>query len=372
VTSAADFDADVFIAGGGPAGLAAAIAARQSGFRVLLADSQQPPIDKPCGEGLMPDGVRAARMLGVRIEAEQARPFRGILFQSNSGSVAADFPDGCGLGIRRSVLQQSLATAAAKSGAGLLWGERITGIANEAITLGTRRVRARWIVGADGTQSGLRRWAGLQEFRRDDRRFSFRQHFRLAPWSEYVEIHWGRRCQFYVTPVSAGEVSLVMMTRDPQLRIAAALQQFPVLRQRFETCEATTTERGALAATRKLRRVTRSNVALVGDASGTVDPITGDGLALAFKQAIALAGAFSAGSLSAYERAHAAIARRPRFMSDFMLLMDRSQFLQTRALTSFRARPHLFADLLAMHVGQLPPLRIAGTMAALGWQVATA
>ena len=47
---------DIFVIGGGPAGLATAIAARQRGFDVVVADGAQPPIDKPCGEGLMPDG----------------------------------------------------------------------------------------------------------------------------------------------------------------------------------------------------------------------------------------------------------------------------------------------------------------------------
>ncbi|MGB8062426.1 MAG: FAD-binding protein, partial [Candidatus Sulfotelmatobacter sp.] len=47
---------DVFVIGGGPAGLAAAIAARKCGLRVIVADAAQPPIDKACGEGLMPDG----------------------------------------------------------------------------------------------------------------------------------------------------------------------------------------------------------------------------------------------------------------------------------------------------------------------------
>ena len=40
---------DVFVIGGGPAGLATAIAARQRGFDVVVADGAQPPIDKPCG-----------------------------------------------------------------------------------------------------------------------------------------------------------------------------------------------------------------------------------------------------------------------------------------------------------------------------------
>ena len=58
---------DVFVIGGGPAGLAAAIAARQRGFRVIVADGMRPPIDKACGEGLMPDGLAALERLGIRV-----------------------------------------------------------------------------------------------------------------------------------------------------------------------------------------------------------------------------------------------------------------------------------------------------------------
>ena len=45
---------DVLVIGGGPAGLATAIAARMKGFDVTVVDGAKPPIDKACGEGLMP------------------------------------------------------------------------------------------------------------------------------------------------------------------------------------------------------------------------------------------------------------------------------------------------------------------------------
>jgi hypothetical protein len=93
---------------------------------------------------------------------------------------------------------------------------------------------------------------------------------------------------------------------------------------------------------------------------------------LAFKQATALAAALAAGDLSLYERAHRRLARRPSFMANFMLLMDRSSFLRKRSLAAFEAHPHLFANLLAMHVGNLTPVRFAATATELGWQVITA
>ena len=69
---------DVFVIGGGPAGLAAAIAARQLGFRVVVADGAKPPIDKACGEALMPDALKALERLGVAPAANEACRIRGV------------------------------------------------------------------------------------------------------------------------------------------------------------------------------------------------------------------------------------------------------------------------------------------------------
>src|SRR6201999_3423768 len=67
---------DVFVIGGGPAGLAAGIAARKKGFRVVVADGAQWPIEKACGEGLMPDSVAALRELGVSVGASDGQVMR--------------------------------------------------------------------------------------------------------------------------------------------------------------------------------------------------------------------------------------------------------------------------------------------------------
>jgi len=84
---------DVFIIGGGPAGLAAAIASRHRGFEVTVADGCRPPVDKPCGEGLMPDSCATLAKLGVLIPPREARSFLGIKFVSDDLSVEALFPE---------------------------------------------------------------------------------------------------------------------------------------------------------------------------------------------------------------------------------------------------------------------------------------
>ena len=72
---------DVLVIGGGPAGLATAIAARKKGFEVTVVDGAKPPIDKACGEGLMPNTLAALRELGVAICPADGQALRGIRFK---------------------------------------------------------------------------------------------------------------------------------------------------------------------------------------------------------------------------------------------------------------------------------------------------
>lgn len=336
---------------------------------MILADGARPPIDKACGEGLMPDCLRAAEQLGIFLPNDSAHELRGIRFYGNCHSIVADFPNGHGLSLRRTVLQPILAERARQVGVELRWGLPISDITGNTVTAGGREIKARWIVGADGSQSSVRRWAGLQVCTRNSQRFSYRQHYRMTPWSNFVEVYWGDESQFYVSPTGDEEVCVALLTRDPAHRIRESLAQFPELSERLAGAEPTNTERGRAVANCYLKRVTCETVALVGDASGTVDPITGQGLCMAFKQAGALAAALVREDLSHYEREHRRLARRPRFMADFMLLMDRSKFLRDRSLLALARYPHLFANLLAMHVGELNPVRFATTATALGLAV---
>lgn len=360
---------DVFIAGGGPAGLATAIAARQHGLSVLVADGAVPPIDKACGEGLMPDGVEALRHLGVTIPEDRREPFRGIRFVNGNQSAEATFPKGCGYGVRRTVLHEILTHHAAHAGACLAWKSPVTGISPNAAFVAGKLVRARWIVGADGAASRIRRWAALDTRERTSRRFASRRHYRVAPWADFMELHWSARSQIYVTTVGPDEVCVAMISNAAQMNLDESLADYPALSARLRGAEHASTERGAITVSRKLRRVYRDNVALVGDASAGVDAITGEGLCLAFHQSALLAECLATDDLARYQREHRQLVRRPTLMAKLMLFVARHATLRRRTMQVFESHPRHFAGMLAMHVGAGTPSDYVSNGISLGWQL---
>jgi flavin-dependent dehydrogenase len=108
--------ADIFVVGGGPAGLAMAVAARQRGLEVSVADGGTPPLDKPCGEGLTPHGLCALQRIGVNLPPLETHRFRGIRFVDARTAVDATFPNGFGLGVRRTDLHRIMVEHAERAG----------------------------------------------------------------------------------------------------------------------------------------------------------------------------------------------------------------------------------------------------------------
>ncbi|HEX2251669.1 MAG TPA: NAD(P)/FAD-dependent oxidoreductase [Thermoanaerobaculia bacterium] len=407
---------DLLVVGAGPAGLATAIHARRAGLTVRVVDRRPgPPVDKACGEGLMPDGVAALAALGVVPATLGGRPFRGIRyvdgdvvaeagFPAGSGRGNAGFRDpgsgdagpgdggpaavglrGAGLGLRRVRLHQALVSAAQAVGVEIEWSVVVDGLERrpgrdpggiledrgslghaeprfEALAAG-RVLPARWLVFADGLLSRGRRLAGLAARPVRHRRFGVRRHYAVptAAVPDVVEVWWGERCEAYVTPTGAGEVGIAMLWAGRTATFDHLLAGFPRLAERLADAEIVSRDRGAGPLRQRVRGVVRGNLALVGDAAGYVDAITGEGLSLAFHQAAALAAAVAAGDLAHYAADHRRLGRLPDTMTRLLLALERRPPLRRRALRALAADPVLFSRLLAIHTRALPPR-------ALGWQ----
>jgi menaquinone-9 beta-reductase len=362
--------ADVLVVGGGPAGLATSIAASLKGFRVALVDSRKPPIDKPCGEGLLPEAILAMRRIGIEIDSRVAVPFGGIRFSDETSSATARFPGQKAYGVRRTVLHQLLFDRAAQLGVSFFWGTPITALNSRGVRVGGESISCRWLVGADGLHSRIRKFAGLDSFRRRHSRFGFRRHYAVAPWTDVVEVRWGAKKQLIATATSASEICISLFTNDSRVRVSNALDCFPDIAERLRGAPPVSSEAGALTTLGRARSVVSRNVALVGDAGCTVDAIAGQGLSLAFQQAISLADALASGDLVQYESEHRRITRTALRMNWLLLGMNGNALLRRKTLRLFDRRPDLFSNMISIHSGEAAPdaLRTA-EIVTLGWRV---
>jgi flavin-dependent dehydrogenase len=361
---------DLLVVGGGPAGLATAIRARLAGLSVTVLDRAQPPIDKACGEGLMPDAVARLAEIGV---LPRGFAFRGIRYLDGGSTAEGLFPGGGGLGVRRLALHETLVARAREVGVDLRWGSKAIGLAADGVRTDRGVVSGRVLVGADGLRSAVRTWAGLAGPPARIRRFGLRRHVAMRPWSDFVEVYWGPQSEAYVTPVGPDLVGVALLWSGAKAGFDDLLGRFPSLQARLAGVPVASRDLGLGPLEQRVRGAVAGNLALVGDAAGYLDAITGEGLAVAFHESAALVEAVLAKDLGRYAAAWRRINRLPNAMTSLVLAMERRPRLRRRALAALAAEPALFSRLLGIHARTLPP-RALGLNGALrlAWRLAAA
>ncbi len=352
-------DREVVVIGGGPAGLATAIELRQRGIEVMVLEGSRPPVDKACGEGIMPEGVARLKAMGIDLEQRACYKIRGIRYIDGETVAEARFPLRCAMGVRRTELHTAMVERAVDCGAELVWGEKVQGVSAQGVMTERGRISARWIVGADGLRSRVRRWAGLEGSLIGPQRFGVRRHFRSQPWTDLVEVYWGSECEAYVTPVGSSEVGVALLWSGQKAKFEQLLARHPALERRLQGAEPSSRVRGAGPLRHRASRIASERVVLVGDAAGYRDAITGEGLSLAFLQASALAVAIENDDLLEYERRVARLARLPNALIAGLLFVERRPVLRHRLIETLADSPALFSRLLAIHSRE-QPLRSLG------------
>ncbi len=334
-------DVDVLVVGGGPAGLATAIRCAQAGLSVVVAEPRHGPVDKACGEGLMPAAVRRLAEIGVR---PAGHPLRGIRYLDPGHQAEALFHGAPALGVRRTVLHAALAARAAELRVPVL-PARVTEFTRTVAGVTAAGVRARYLVAADGLHSPVRRACGLDPPPPRHPRFGLRQHYRMTPWTDLVEVHWAAGSEAYVTPVSADLVGVAVLG-GARGGFESRLALFPALGERLARAVPASEVRGAGPLRQDVRCRADGNVLLVGDASGYLDALTGEGIGVALAQAEALATCLAAGRPGDYERAWRRASRRAWVLTSGLLWSRQQALLAPRIVPAAQRLPRVFTAIV--------------------------
>jgi flavin-dependent dehydrogenase len=323
----------------------------------------------------MPAGVAVLNRLGVG-EAVGGAPFHGVRYHFGKHVIEGRFPKTVGLpivgrGQRRKHLDEVLfRTAANAPGVIAHTGARVDGPLREngrvvGMFVDGQPHRAALVVAADGVHSRLRHEMGLNVpvLRK---RFGMRAHFRLAKGQAQapcVDVFLGHGHELYVTPLPGGEV-LVAVLADAQQLIESVERCFrrwllaePELAKRLEGAEQIT----PVLATSPLAAQARSGVApgfaLLGDAAGFLDPITGGGMTQALMTA-ELLGRYIPNLVShddswlwKFERARRALLLDYRILTRMVLWLADHPRLGQRLLWIMDALPSFFSHVIGVSGG---------------------
>lgn len=368
---------DVAIVGGGPAGLACAIELRLLGRTVVVCERAllrsehgYAGIDKACGEGVMPTGLARLTALGVlsHLDEKRSAPIVGIRYINEDGTTAEAPLAAPGLGIRRVALSEALLRRAEEVGVvfhvGLVALDTATSEGYRLTCANDAALEAHFLIAADGLHSKLRKQVfGEADHdvdppgHKQQRRYGIRQHYAIAPWTDHVEVHFSRGFEAYVTPVGKNEIGLAFLwdgsrstSSTGALTLESILAEFPRLATRVAHAKVTSSTRGAGPLLRRVEDVVATDFALLGDAAGYVDAITGEGITLALHSAHALAqevGSKRRGAMAGYAREHRSIFRRYAALANALLQLAERPRVRRWVVARLAQQPKLFAFVLA-------------------------
>ena len=369
----------VIVVGGGPVGSVLTLLLSRRGIPVYLVDAGA-SFSKICGEGILPAGWEVLASLGIDDRLVERSPIRGLKYRLQTRGVWQEMSAGLqgrAFGVERAHLLGVLREAVAREpGVTVFDNTRFrdfsfTSDGVEVTLSGGRQdvLTGSLLIGADGLHSVVRRKCGLQsELKSTYRRWGTRCYFRSQERRSAVEVTLGRGVESYLTPLGGDLYGLAFLWSPHMLGrplpgegslVERLLRFFPEgLQDRLPT-PSTPFSAGEKAIGPLQQLTTRplhssGRVALVGDAAGYFDALTGEGLCLGFRQAAALADCIERGNLVSYPGQHKEIKRRHQAVVSGLLWLIHQPALRERVFGALAASPDQFQRVIGFAVEEAP------------------
>lgn len=298
---------DVAVVGAGPAGAAAALAARRAGASVLLLDRADFPRDKACGDGIAAHALDVLADLGVPDPVAGYPPLTGLRLVGPYGaSVARRLPRPA-YTVPRRVFDARLVAAAVAAGARLVRHTvRHLEERDDQVIL-DRAIAARAVIGADGAGSTVRRALGTPA--NPDRHLALAiRGYAPAPSGppEQLIVTCGEGWPAYAWsfPIGDGTANIGYgeVLRGQRVSRRHLLARLAVLLPGTDPATVTAPRAHHLPLSTHRPPPGRGRILLAGDALSLINPFTGEGIFYAV-----LSGAL-AGTAAARTPGHAARA----------------------------------------------------------------
>ncbi|WP_327130582.1 NAD(P)/FAD-dependent oxidoreductase [Streptomyces sp. NBC_01343] len=397
----AGYDYDVVVSGAGLAGSAAAILLARRGVRVALLERRSDPeaYKVLCTHSITANAHPVLDELGLVPALEKAGAVRNEArwytrwgwIEPKPAPAGPELP--YAYNVRRSTLDPLIRSRAAQTpGVDLLLGHQVTGLVREAgrpagvrasTPQGEREIRARLVVGADGKDSAVAKFAGVPARSHENARFGYLAHFRGLPLRGGIGQTWFLEPDMaYAFPNDDGVTVLAVLPdkkRLPAFRedlegsfraFVRALPEAPPI----DSAERISKIIGTVDYPLHSRKPIAPGVALVGDAALTGDPLWGVGCGWALQSARWLAEAVAPAAagrgdldraLAVYARRHGRRLRGHQAMAvDFAKArpfnpIERLVFSAAARDASVARHTHLFAQRLIGPLRFLNPLALA-------------
>ncbi len=298
---------DVIVVGGGPAGATATMYLAKAGKKVLLVDKAKFPRDKTCGDAQGRKAANIMKELGIYEGYEKlpGQPVYGITLSSPNGTqvhfdVADRSEPSPGYVHKRIVFDSYLFENANKMAETKVMNVKdvivedgavkgITGLNDKGQT---EELRAKLVLGADGSLSVVARKFGLDDNPPEHNISALRIYYKgVNDLTDRIELHLVKSLipgYFWIFPLPNGEanVGLGMIMKDMRKKninlrqaVLDEIKENPLFKDRFKDAQIVDDVKGwTLPIASHQRKIYGDGFLLLGDAAGLIDPLSGEGV----------------------------------------------------------------------------------------------